>query len=261
VRVDDGKGGFADCTVQFTIEAPPSPRAPTASCSADRTSVTAGEAVNVRVTASSPDKRALNYDWQATGGRIEGSGASVRWDSSGLSAGTYTITARVTDDRGLSAECSVTVNVQVPPTPPKAAKLNECDFKANSPRVDNVCKAVLDDVALRLQSESGSRAVAIGHAAAREAKRSPKLAAQRASNVKAYLTTEKGIDGGRVEVRTGTMDASKVEIWLVPAGASTADVPGTPTTEEPTVKKRPRKKAAAAEKAPATKTPGAGTPR
>jgi len=263
VRVDDGKGGFADCTVQVTLQAPPPPpppKPPVATCSADRTTVAPGEAVTLTARASSPDNRPLNYDWTVTGGRIQGSGATVRWDTTGLSGGTYTATVRVTDDRGLSADCSVTITVQPPPPAPRAAKLNECQFRRNSPRVDNVCKAVLDDVALRLQNEPESRAAVIGYKGARE--RPADLAVRRASNVKAYLVHTKGIDAGRIEVRTGTEDASKVEIWLIPRGASVADVPGAPAAEKMPPPPRVRKKAPAkkvtgeappAEKAPAAK--------
>ena len=83
VRADDGRGGFADCTVEFTVEAPPPPKPPIVTCSGDKTSVTSGEVVNLQATASSPDNRPLSYDWTVIDGQIEGSGAAVRWDTSG----------------------------------------------------------------------------------------------------------------------------------------------------------------------------------
>ena len=39
-----------------------------------------------------------------------------------------------------------------PPPPPQVSKLDECLFRLNSARVDNVCKAKLDNAALRLRS-------------------------------------------------------------------------------------------------------------
>ena len=239
VRADDGRGGFADCTVQFTVEAPSLPKPPVVSCSGDKTSVITGEVVNLQATASSPDNRPLIYGWTVADGQIEGSGAAVRWDTSGLSAGTYAATGRISDDRGLSADCTVTVDVQVPPPPPESAMLSECTFRENSPRVDNVCKAILDDAALHLQSEVGSRAVLVGSQTSREQQRN--LAAPRASNVKAYLVTEKGIDATRIQVRVGTEDAGNVQTWLVPQGASMAEVPGTAAPEQPTGNGRRRR--------------------
>ena len=238
VRADDGRGGFADCTVHITVEAPPPPKPPVVTCSGDKSSVASGEVVNVQATASSPDNRPLSYDWTASDGQIEGNGAAVRWDTSGLQTGTYTATVRVSDDRGLSADCTVAVDVQEPPPPPKPAMLSECAFGANSPRVDNVCKAILDDAALRLQSELGSQAVLVGDQTSQEKR--PNLAAQRASNVKAYLVAEKGIAAARIQVRVSTEDAAKVQIWLVPQGASLADVPGKAAPEQPTKKRRRR---------------------
>jgi outer membrane protein OmpA-like peptidoglycan-associated protein len=231
LRVDDGRGGFADCTSTVTIvpppPPPPPPKPPTVTCGIDRTAVNPGETVTLTATGNSPDNRPLNYDWTVTGGRTAGSGASVRWDTTGLADGTYTGTVRVTDDRGLADSCSVRLAVKAPPPPPRAARLNECKFKDRTARVDNVCKAVLDDVALRLQNEPESRAAVIGSATPTETrlKRYAELAAERASNVKVYLVKDKGVDAGRIEVRTNP-DTSTVQIWLIPRGASISDVPG-----------------------------------
>ena len=236
VRADDGRGGFADCTVHFTPEVRPPPKPPVVSCSSDKTSVNTGEVVNLQATASSPDNRPLSYGWTVLDGQIAGSGAAVRWDTSGLPAGTYTATGRISDDRGLSVDCTVTVDVLVPPPPPESAMLGECAFRARSSRVNNVCKAVLDDAALRQQNEPGSRAVLVGSQTSSERRRN--LAARRASNVKAYLVKEKGVDAARIQVRVSSEDAGKVQVWLVPESASLADVPGRAAQEQPTGKGR-----------------------
>ena len=106
-----------------------------------------------------------------------------------------------------------------PPAAPEAARLNQIDFKQNSPRVDNAAKAILDEVALRMQRDSDSRLVLVGESDAGE-KGGSRLAAQRAINTKAYLTKEKGIDASRIEVRSGNAGTRQTEIWLVPPGAS-----------------------------------------
>ena len=236
VRADDGRGGFADCTVHFTPEVRPPPKPPVVSCSSDKTSVNTGEVVNLQATASSPDNRPLSYGWTVLDGQIAGSGAAVRWDTSGLPEGTYDATGRISDDRGLSVDCTVTVDVLVPPPPPESAMLGECAFRARSSRVNNVCKAVLDDAALRQQNEPGSRAVLVGSQTPREKRRN--LAAQRSSNVKAYLVKEKGIDAAMIRVRVSSEDAAKAQVWLVPEGVSLADVPGRAAQEQPTGKGR-----------------------
>jgi hypothetical protein len=123
-----------------------------------------------------------------------------------------------TDDRGLSDATTTTVTVEAPPPAPEASKLGECDFK--TARVDNACKAVLDDVALRLQRDADSKAVIVGNSGAKEGKG---VAAQRARNAKTYLVKEKGIDGSRIELRTGMSGEKKAEFYIVPAGATFSD--------------------------------------
>jgi hypothetical protein len=57
--------------------------------------------VNVSTTAVDPENDVLTYNYTVSGGRIVGTGANVQWDLSGLSPGTYTITAGVDDGCGL----------------------------------------------------------------------------------------------------------------------------------------------------------------
>jgi hypothetical protein len=111
--------------------------------------------------------------------------------------------------------------VTVPPPPPQAEKINECSFvnKAKPARVDNACKAALDDVALRLQRDADAKAVIVGQADASE-RRSAKVAMQRADNSKEYLVKEKGIDPSRIETRAGTDGGQRVDVWIVPPGAT-----------------------------------------
>lgn len=118
-----------------------------------------------------------------------------------------------------------------------ASKLGECDFK--TARVDNKCKAVLDDVALRLQRDADAKAVLVGYGGPKEAK----IAAQRATNAKAYLTKEKGIDPGRIELRTRTDGGKKADFYLVPAGATFSEANTEVFMEKaPMMKKAPMKK-------------------
>ena len=230
VRATERPGSFADCTTRFTVRTPPPPALPpTVSCSADRTRVQVGEIVNITAQAGSPQDRPLTYEWTTSGGRVEGSGATVRFDTTRLAAGSYTLRVRVTDDRNLSAECSVEIVVTTPPPPPppppvpQASKLNECSFKLNSARVDNVCKAKLDDAALRLRNESDSTLVIVGFAASTE-RRAPQLADSRASNTRTYLVKEKGIAESRIQVQRGApgrgAELRRVDIHLVPRGAT-----------------------------------------
>jgi outer membrane protein OmpA-like peptidoglycan-associated protein len=149
----------------------------------------------------------------------------VDLDTTGVAAGNYTVTGRVDDGRGGAADCSVAVAVNAPPPPPQASKLNECLFApAGSPRVDNVCKRILDDVALRLQNDPKGSAVIVGFADPKEM-HPDKLAMLRAQNAVKYLG-EKGIDASRITTRGGTgqkgagKENSRIDIIWVPEGAT-----------------------------------------
>jgi outer membrane protein OmpA-like peptidoglycan-associated protein len=225
-QVDDGHGGTASASVGIGVTAPPpAPKPPTMSCSVDRGTVMAGERVSVTATASSPQNYNLNYTWRANAGQVVGTGSSVQFDTTGLSPGSYTITGRADDAHGQAADCTVDVAVQQPPPPPQASKINECAFKpAISARVDNVCKRVLDDVALRLQNEPKGTLVIVGYADPKN-KRAEKLGTDRAQNAAAYLAG-KGIDKSRITVRSGSGQEGagaanhRIDIVWVPEGAT-----------------------------------------
>ena len=237
--ITDGHKGEASCRASFNIkERPKNP--PQVSCSASPRSVQAGTPSAVTCSCSSPDNtpdypvQASISNWSASGGSISGSGNTATLDTTGASAGPITATATCTDSRGLSSRATASVNVEVPPPPPQASKLNEITFARNSARVDNTAKAILDDVALRLQREADARAVIVGFAEPKELKPTT-LAAERAANAKEYLTKEKGIDPSRIETRTGSGGGMKADIWIVPAGASFNE-PGTEVVNVPPTK-------------------------
>jgi outer membrane protein OmpA-like peptidoglycan-associated protein len=214
----------APCSASFTVkERPKNP--PTISCSANPGTVQSGTPSTITCNCSSPDNTP-DYpvdtsitNWTASGGRLSGTGNTATLDTAGAPAGPISVTATCTDSRGLTAQGTATVNVEVPPAPPEASQINSIDFKRNNARVDNTAKAILDDVALRLQREADATAVVIGQADPGE-RGAAKLAADRARNTKAYLTKEKGIDPTRIETRTGNDGTMRADIWIVPAGAT-----------------------------------------
>jgi outer membrane protein OmpA-like peptidoglycan-associated protein len=225
-KVDDGRGGTATCSADVKVEPRPN-RPPTISCSADRTPIQAGERTGITATASDPDNDPLTYSYSASGGQVTGDGPKAEFDSTGLSAGSYTVKCSVSDGRGGNADASTTVDVQQPPPPPQATKVGDCSYgKPGSSRVDNVCKRVLDDVALRLKNDPNAKLVITGYADSHEP-RAAKLADTRADLARKFLG-EKGIDASRITTRTGTASKEKgaekenrrVEFIFVPEGAT-----------------------------------------
>jgi hypothetical protein len=229
--VSDGKKASASCSGSFTVKEPPK-HPPQISCSANPATVRSGEASTINCTCTSPDNRSLSYSWSTNAGQLSGSGASETLDTAGLPSGPVNVSTTCTDDRGLSDATTTMVAVEAPPPVPQPSKLGECDFK--TARVDNKCKAVLDDVALRLQRDADSKAVIVGYSGAKEGKG---MAAQRATNAKTYLVKEKGIDASRIELRTGMGGDKKAEFYIVPAGATFSDANTEMVMEKPMKKK------------------------
>ena len=250
------KNGEATCTANYTVKEPPK-NPPTMSCTASPTSLQTGGTSTITCTCTSPDGVPVNVaGWSATGGTVSGSGNTGTLNTTGASPGQITVSATCTDSRGLTANSSTQVTVEnPPPPPPKASKLSQCDFpNVKKPwRVDNTCKAILDDVALRLQQEPDAKLVIVGNADPSEKRKN--LAAERAVDSKAYLSggeAKQAIDASRIETRTGNGGTKTAEYWVVPAGAS-FDSAGTEPVDETKVKAIPDHPAAAAKKKPAKK--------
>lgn len=252
-------GGEASCTASYTIKPLPPKNPPTMSCTASPSSVQAGASVTVSCSCTSPDSVPVNVsNWTATGGTISGSGSTATLSTDGAAPGAITVTATCTDSRGLTGQASTQATVEnPPPPPPKAAKLSQCDFPNEKKpwRVDNTCKAILDDVAKNLQQNPDSKLVIVGNSDPKEKRKN--LAGERAVDSKFYLTegeAKQGIDASRIEVRTGGGGTKTAEYWIVPSGA-TFDSAGTESVDESKVKAIPdhpkpvAKKRAAAKKA------------
>jgi outer membrane protein OmpA-like peptidoglycan-associated protein len=226
VKVDDGKGGTASCTAEIRVEEKPH-HPPTVSVSANPATVMPGERSAITCNGTSPDNLPLTYTYTASSGQITGNGPQGQFDSTGAQPGTVTVKCEVTDSRGDKGEGSTTVEVQQPPPPPQATKVGDCGYTtAGVSRVDNACKRVLDDVALRLKNEPNAKLVIIGYADPKEPKATA-LAARRAELAKQFLG-EKGIDASRITTRTGEASKEKgsekenrrIEMVFVPEGAT-----------------------------------------
>jgi hypothetical protein len=253
-------GQSAECSVPFTVK---QFEPPTISCSANPTSIIAGDSSTITSIGASPQNRPLTYSYKASAGTIDGTGTTAKFSSTGAPTGAVEITCSVSDDKSQVATATTTVTINPPPPPPVEHVKELCNItfekdKKRPTRVDNEAKACLDQVALDLQQQSDAKAVVVGESDAKEKAKTSKEqalqskrkhpkpvvedAAQRAVNSKEYLVTEKGIDATRISVATGTTDGQTVEDYLVPARATFADdVKGTTPVDETAVKPEVRK--------------------
>jgi len=230
--------GFACREIAVPPPPPPPPAAnqnPTVNCEVERSQILPGETVRVRANASDADGDTLTYEWSASQGRITGNGATATYDSTGVTPpATVTITVRVTDGRGGTAESTCTVRIAAKEV--VRAETITCisgGFPRNLARLNNVDKACLDDVASRLKQDPRSRVIIVGHADSGE-KFPDVIARKRGEAVKTYLVKERGIEESRITVRsaaatkpldTGTTAMARaknrrVELIFVPEGAT-----------------------------------------
>jgi hypothetical protein len=237
------KNNTASCTASFAVKEPPK-NPPQISCSASPTTVQTGTSSNISCTCTSPDNVPVTVGgWTASGGSISGNGNTATLDTSGATSGPISINATCTDSRGLRASASSSVTVEnPPPPPPQATKVNECAYpNLKKPwRVDNTCKAELDDVALKLQQDPDAKLVVVGNAEPTEKRKN--LAAERALNVKAYISggeAKQNIDPSRIETRTGNAGTATSEQWIVPAGATFPEADSTTPVDETKVQPVP----------------------
>src|SRR5262249_36154735 len=232
----------------------------------------AGNRVTFSATSSGADSP--TYTWSTTGGTLSSTtGSEVTLDTTGMSAGTVTVSVNVgtrktrCDQPCPGGSCSTSVTVTVPRPPEKPKPISPCGpifFPFNSARINNEHKACLDQIALQMQQNPRDSLVIDGH---RDSSERVGISLTRANNARDYLVNEKGVDSARITVRnfgdtcpheSGDPNLNRrVEFWIVPADGNAADIdaikkcasgatPQVITTEEPAPSvepKRPRRRA------------------
>jgi outer membrane protein OmpA-like peptidoglycan-associated protein len=178
---------------------------PTIECLTPTADIESGGTTQLRVRAVA-ERATPTVTYAATGGTVTGAGESSTFDGTGLSAGTYTVTATVDNGRGGRASCTMAVNV--------SQKINVPGFAETRFRVNNVAKAILDNVAVQLKNDPRLRATVSGYVDGyRREARVKGLGLKRAQAVVDYLVS-KGIEASRLTATDGgvsTIADSKTE--------------------------------------------------
>jgi outer membrane protein OmpA-like peptidoglycan-associated protein len=233
------KMNSASCSASFTVK---QPQPPQVACSATPTTVHPGDPVNLSVQGSSPDGSSIkDRNFSASAGSVkEGEttaggqpgqfSSTAVLDTSNAPPGPLNVTVNVTDVHGLSATCVATANVEALPAPVTIVSeslISDCEFKnaKKLARIDNECKAVLDEVALRLQHEPNGKLVVVGYAEEQEEVEVNNVESLRAYNAKSYLTggeAKQQIDASRIEVRKSDArdTGAKAQFYFVPEGGT-----------------------------------------
>src|SRR5580692_2779706 len=217
LRLENGRNGTANCSVSVRV-APRPNRPPTISCSADRNTVTVGDPVEITAVASDPDNDPLTFSWSASGGRVEGAGTSVRFQTRDISPGVYIVTGHVDDGRTGTADCVLSIAVQAPPPPPEIKELetrlalHSIYFPTARPTEANpegglldsqrqVLSALATDFSRYLTFKPDAHLTLVGHADHRgEAEYNQKLTERRVDRTKSFLV-EHGVPAASIETQ------------------------------------------------------------
>jgi hypothetical protein len=101
---------------------------------------TLSDSLHVTCNASDPDGDELSYNWSASGGGINGEGATVTWTAPDA-VGYYNVTVTVTDGRGGEVMKQVTITVR-PSMPPTIVSLTaDADWTTPSGSIQVTCTA------------------------------------------------------------------------------------------------------------------------
>jgi hypothetical protein len=99
----------------------------------------------IACNASDRDGDELSYNWSASGGGINGEGATVTWTAP-LSVGSYNVTVTVTDGRGGEVMKQVTIEVRANWPPTITSLIADADWTTPSGSIQVTCTASdLDD--------------------------------------------------------------------------------------------------------------------
>lgn len=139
LTVTDNSGNTASDTVRITVKSgttttpPPANVIPIVSAGSAQTITLPTNSATLRGTASDPDGSIVAYQWSKTSGPSGGSTSATTATTTvtGLIAGTYVYNLRVTDNKGATANSSVTVTVKAATTtaPPPAGNFGTVTFQ------------------------------------------------------------------------------------------------------------------------------------
>ena len=189
VTVTDVDGMSASCEHRVTVTRRPNNNPDCGSLSLSKRGVFAGETITASLSATDPDGDRLTHSWSVDGRSQSGSRSSLSINATGFAGGSHTVTATARDDRDGTCTASATFSVT-----------EKTIIQMEGTRPDNVAKAQLDEIALKMQHNPRLQAVITGHTDDRGSESAnQRLGLRRAEALKDYLVKERGIDPGRIE--------------------------------------------------------------
>lgn len=190
------------CATSITIDSACPPNVlPTIQVQPERASVLEGGAVELECVGHTTMSGGVVYQWSSTAGKLLGTGGRMRLDTGMLKAPLLAQVKCVVTDKCGSVNAVIPVAITALPKPkPQPINCLSGEFPYDSPRINNVDKACLDDLALKMQNDPGGTLVITGYAAPNEHNRST-LSLSRAENAKQFLLKTHRLETRRIETR------------------------------------------------------------
>jgi len=183
---------------------PTPPPVPEVACSAENMTIVQGEFTRIRVDVTDPLNSKLSYNWTTSGCRIEATENEAVIYADNCDPGVYTVNVQVENIEGYTNQCGVVITVEasVPKTEIVKLELPLVPFKKGT-RVDNIAKAILDDIAVKIQEYPGVTVDLVGHTdSSGSEENNMKTGMKRAENVKKYLVERHNIETARFNVKS-----------------------------------------------------------
>jgi len=184
---------------------------PSISCRSERNQVRFGESVRLTAQVSDADGDETTVSWTASAGTLSAQeGNSVTWTAASFGAGAVSVVATVDDGRddGM-VDCNIALSTSPAPTAGATTTVGAggaevlsftCpEFPAGNSVIDNRCKALLDEVALRLRQDPRGTVEIVGYSdSSGSVEINAATSLERADNARDYLVETHGIDAGRL---------------------------------------------------------------
>ena len=188
VTVTDVDSLSANCQFNVTVDLRPN-TGPTVALTLDKNEVYAGDRVSANAQASDAEGDPMTYAWTLDGQSRSETSSTISIDTTGLSGGRHSVAVTVRDDRDGSGNATQTLSVR-----------EKIVVQVSGIRPDNLAKAALDEIALKMRQNSQLRAMLTGHTDDRGSEAvNERTGQRRADAVKAYLVDEQNVADSRIE--------------------------------------------------------------
>lgn len=190
VTATDSDNMTASCTFNVSINRRPNTD-PKVTLSLSKSEVMMGEAVMATAKASDAEGDPITYAWAVNGRSMSGSGSTYTVNTSGMGGGSHAVSVTASDDRGGKGMATASFKVR-----------ENIVIQVNG-RLNNVAKAKLDEIALKLQQTPSLMATITGHTdSVGSEKGNMRAGAKRADRAKAYLTTQHSVGDSRIATKS-----------------------------------------------------------